>query len=630
MKNQSIRNIGIFAHVDAGKTTLTEQLLKVSGAIRTAGSVDKGTAHTDNLPVEQRRGISVKATCVELEWKGVRINLIDTPGHTDFMSEIERSTWALDGAVLVVSAAEGVRPQTELLFHTFERQRIPVVLFLNKMDREGADALRTLEEIHELLSPNALFPDDPQSLLDIVSGLDDAVMEQWLEEGDVPVEKLQERLCMLARAGKAYPVLQGSALKGIGIQGVLDAVVDWLPAPSVDLKRMSGIAFAMEQDNSLGSGAWVRLFGGQMENRQSLGENKVSQIRDASGKDTGVLEAGEIGIVYGLGLKVGDVLGEKELLPRRVDLGSMGQPLMSVQVIPRDPGRLEELRQACLTLSAEDPLLQMTWARASGEIHLQVMGRIHQEVLQEILATRFDLDVTFAKPTVIYKETIASAAIGTAVYTMPKPCWAILHFQIEPGPRGSGVEYHSEVGFREIPERYQHQVEQALPIALKQGRLGWEVTDVKITLIDGGYHHVHTHPLDFIVATPWAIQDGLEKGGSRLLEPVMEITFYLPEEHVGRVMSDVVAMRGEVVDTHVEGKRTVLQAFVPAASCLDYSEQLKSLSGGRADMTMHLHGYQDVPIDVHEIRTRTSVDPLDTSKYILAARSALEGGIFNL
>nr|MCR5006735.1 GTP-binding protein [Clostridiales bacterium] len=169
-----------------------------------------------------------------------------------------------------------------------------------------------------------------------------------------------------------------------------------------------------------------------------------------------------------------------------------------------------------------------------------------------------------------------------------------------------------------------------LPIALKQGRLGWEVTDLKITLIDGGYHHIHTHPLDFIVATPWAIQDGLEKGGSRLLEPVMEITFYLPEEHVGRVMSDVVAMRGEVVDTHVEGKRTVLQAFVPAASCLDYSEQLRSLSGGRADMTMRLHGYQDAPIDVHETRTRTSVDPLDTSKYILAARSALEGGIFNL
>ena len=630
MKNQNLRNIGIFAHVDAGKTTLTEQLLKMSGAIRTMGSVDQGTAHTDTLPVEQRRGISVKATCVEMDWKGVRINLIDTPGHVDFMSEIERATWALDGAVLVISAAEGVRPQTELLFHTFQRQQIPVVIFLNKMDREGADADRVLEEIHELLSPQALFPEDTQALLDTVSALDDGIMEQWLEAGDVPREQLLVRFGELAQEGLVYPVIRGSALKGIGISEVLDAVLSWLPGPESDETSLCGIAFALEQDPSLGTGAWVRLFQGRLENRQSLGESKVSQIRNASGKDLGMLKAGEIGVVYGItGLKIGDVIGEKDLLPRRVDLGSMGQPLMSVQVIPQDPAQLEDLRRACLVLSAEDPLLQMTYVKAAGEIHLQVMGRIHQEVLQEILSTRFGLQVSFAKPSVIYKETIAAPAIGTAVYTMPKPCWAILHFQIEPGERGSGVSYGSEVTFRDIPERYQHQVEQALPLALQQGRLGWEVTDVKITLLDGGYHHVHTHPLDFIVATPWAIQDGLQKGGSQLLEPVLDIHFYLPEENVGRVMSDVAAMRGEVIETKVEGNRTVMRAMVPAATSLDYSEQLKILSGGRADMTVHLHGYQAAPTDVKAVRSRISVDPLDTSKYILAARSALEGGIFN-
>ena len=184
-----MRNIGIFAHVDAGKTTLTEQMLKVTGAIRTAGSVDQGTAHTDDLPVEQRRGISVRASVVAMEWKGVTLHLIDTPGHVDFVSEIERASWALDGAVLVLSAVEGVQPQTELLFHTFQRQKIPMVLFINKTDRIGADVARVLQEIQDLLSANAVCPADEERLLDVVSSLDDAVMETWLEEGTVPAEQ---------------------------------------------------------------------------------------------------------------------------------------------------------------------------------------------------------------------------------------------------------------------------------------------------------------------------------------------------------------------------------------------------------------------------------------------------------
>ncbi len=629
---KSIRNIGIFAHVDAGKTTLSEQLLKISGAIRTAGSVDKGTAHTDRLPVERRRGISVKATCVELEWKDVRIHLIDTPGHVDFMSEIERSTWALDGAILVISAAEGVEPQTELLFHTFQRQNIPMILFLNKIDREGADIQRTMDEIREQLTDQAVSPEDTEQLMETVLGQDDELMERWLEGEEVPKDKIRQCFQRLCREGRTYPVLKGSALKGEGTEAVLDAIIGYLPEAVTKEDESCGIVFAVEQDPRLGLGAWVRMFSGSLENRQVLrGEHKISQIRDAGGHDTGRLQSGEIGMLFGIpDIRVGEPIGRADLLPRHIDLGSMGEPLMSVQAVPEDPEAREELRKACQILSLEDPLLQMKYVRQTGEIHLQVMGHIHQEVLQEVLESRFGLKAHFEKPTVIYKETIATPATGVAVYTMPKPCWAILHFLIEPGERGSGIRYRSEVGFREIPERYQHQVEQALPIALRQGRLGWEVTDVKITLVDGGYHHIHTHPLDFIVATPWGIQDGLEKGGSRLLEPVLDVTFYLPEEAVGRVMSDVAAMRGEVTDSHTEKNRTVLLARIPAATSMDYSEQLKILTGGRGDMTVRLSGYQDAPEGFMAARPRFSVDPLDTSKYILAARSALEGGIFDL
>ena len=642
----SLRNIGIFAHVDAGKTTLSEQILLHAGAIRKAGSVDKGTAHTDNLEIEQRRGISVKSTCVRLNWKGTDINLIDTPGHADFTAEIERSLWALDGAVLLISGAEGVQPQTEILFSALTGQRIPTIIFVNKMDREGADLARVLTEIHRKLSAGAVLLSDEEVLLDVVSSLDDSVMEAFLEEGEVSEDVLTEALRGLTGEEKAFPVLSGSALRDEGVEALLDAVVRYLPPPACtdDTAPLCGVAFACEQNKTLGRGLWVRLFSGSLENRSALEtsgardpmtgsvrivQKKITQIKGVDGEDAGHLGAGQIGVVYGLGdVPVGQVFGDEGLLPRHVSPGSVRMPFMTVQVTADKPEQAEALRQACMALSSEDPLLQADYSRETGELHLRVMGSIQLEILQDTLAKRFGLDASFGKPTIIYKETIAKPAYGLAVYTMPKPCWAILKFLIEPGERGSGVSYRSIVAKRDIAERYQHQVEQALPIALAQGRLGWEVTDVKITLVDGNHHNIHTHPLDFIVATPWGIQDGLRNGGSTLLEPILRISFLLPEECVGRVMSDVALMRGEILDTQTDGGRTALTALVPAAECMEYSMELAAFTGGRGSMAARLDGYRECPSSPEKTAKRRGVDPLDTSRYILAARSALAGDIF--
>ena len=670
MDNRSLRNIGIFAHVDAGKTTLTEGMLLQSGAIRSAGSVDRGTAHTDSLPVEQRRGISVQAACVSLAWKGVRINLIDTPGHADFASEIERSFWALDGAILLVSAADGIHPQTELLFRALKQESLPCLIFINKTDREGADVGRTMAEIRRRLTPDAAFvptleetsaaaaqapqaSEGPQAespsaagsptldeeerslLLDVLSSHDDDLMETWLDTGEVPDSRLLQAAEDQAARGLFHPVLAGSALKGIGIGPLLDAVLRFLPPPGTSGDALSGVVFGVTPPAALGRGAWVRLYGGSLKNRQAVetgspAPGKITQIRDVDGSDTGELSAGRIGLVYGLtGAVTGQVLGDPALLPRRVAPGSMAKPLMTVQAIPDTPEELDALYKAFLSLSEEDPLLGVRFLRDIRQLHINVMGRIHLEILQEMVANRFGLQVSFGSPTVIYKETIASAAIGTAVYTMPKPCWAILRFRLEPGERGSGIVYRSLVSFRDIPERYQHQVEQALPTALAQGRLGWEVTDLVITLEEGSYHHIHTHPLDFIVATPWGIQDGLRNGGSTLLEPILEIRFLLPSDAVGRVMGDIVLMRGEVADSADDDDRAILTARVPAAECLDYSERLAALTGGRGRMAVKLAGSRECPPDRGATAPRRGVDPLDTSKYILAARSALEGGIFD-
>ena len=642
----SIRNIGIFAHVDAGKTTLSEQLLLRAGAIRKAGSVDDGTAHTDGLPVEQRRGISVRACCVRMDWKGTAVNLIDTPGHSDFSAEIERSLWALDGAIMVVSAAEGVQPQTELLFEALREQGLPVLFFINKVDREGADVARVAAQIRRRLSSRAALIGEDEQILEAVCDADDDMMERWLAGETIGDPELEERMAALARLGEVYPMLAGSALKGFGIEPLLDAILDYLPEPAKASETLCGVAFAVARDRLLGKGVWIRLFGGRIENRAQLtlpgrvdpltGEptqvqGKITQIRDVSGADRGSLLAGEIGVVYGLGqMKIGQVVGNGDALPRKVRPGTLRMPLMTVRVVPEAPERMTALANACEMLADEDPLLRTRYVKATGELQMEVMGGIQLEVLEEELRSRFDLNASFEKPTVIYRETIAHAAEGYAEYTWPKPCWAILRFIIRPAPRGSGVRFHSEVPAREIAPRYQHQVEQALPLALNQGRLGWRVTDVDITLVGGSHHQFHTHPLDFIVATPWGIQDGLARGGSVLLEPILELRLRVPQDCVGHVMSDITTMRGEVTGVEAGEDFAAMTALVPVASSMDYAAQLAQSTNGRGGMSARLHSYRECPMELGATAARCSVDPLDTSKYILAARSALEGGIFDL
>lgn len=645
MNHQAIRNIGIFAHVDAGKTTLSEQLLAHAGAIRQKGSVDQGTAHTDNLPIEQRRGISVKATCVRMNWRGVAIHLIDTPGHVDFSAEVERSLWALDAAVLVICSAEGVQPQTETLFHALREQQIPTVLFFNKLDRENADAEAVLSQARRLLSPDIAPLWDPEAVTEAVCNLDDGLLERYLSGQEPSDEEIRHTLRRLSCRGEIYPALKGSALRDDGVIGVLDAMVDLLPPPQAG-NALCGVVFAAQQDRVLGRGVWVRLYGGRLENRTAMNlpagvdpltgeerlvQRKITQIRTVEGTDAGALCAGEIGVVYGLGdIPIGHVLGEAASLPRRVEPGRLRTPLVTVQAIPENPEQMQELRVACTTLSGEDPLLRVQYTRSLNQLQLHVMGGIQLEILQEELKTRFGLAVRFSKPAVIYRETIAQAAEGFVAYTMPKPCWAIMKFLIEPAPRGSGVTFASQVPVRELGLHYQHQVEQALPLALAQGRLGWQVTDVKITLLEGNSHQWHTHPLDFIVATPMGIQDGLRRGGSTLLEPILSIRFLLPADCVGRVMSDIALMRGEVTATQTQGDRVILNALVPVESSMDYATTLAAVTGGRGGMSVSLNGYRECPLELGSVAVRRSVDPLDTSKYILAARSALEGGIFDL
>ncbi|MCR4876418.1 MAG: hypothetical protein K5922_04530, partial [Clostridiales bacterium] len=523
-------------------------------------------------------------------------------------------------------------------------QEIPLLFFLNKTDRPEADPEAVLSQIRRRLTKDACPLWNREAMTDYVCGTAEDLMIRYLD-GDIPgLEEISQQLARLSRSCQAFPVLHGSAMKGQGITELLDAVLTYLPGP-VPEEELCGVAFSVARDRVMGRGLWVRLYGGRLENRMALDlqtgtdrltgepvfvQRKISQIRNAAGEDTGTLSAGTVGIIYGLGdLPIGHIFGNPDKLPRKVKPGTLKTPLIMIRAVPDDPEQLHALREACSVLSSEDPLLQAQYVESVGEIQLQIMGKVQLEILKEMLETRFALKVSFSEPAVIYRETIRRRATGFVAYTMPKPCWAVLEFDMAPGPRGSGIRYASVVPGKDILPRYQHQVEQALPLALSQGRLGWQATDLQITLIGGNHHLIHTHPLDFIVATPMAIQDGLRRGGSVLLEPILAVTFIVPADCAGRIMSDVQQMRGEITNTVSDETTITLKALVPVATSLDYPSQLSSITHGKGTMSTSLHGYQECPEELGKTAARRGVDPLDTAKYILAARSALEGNIFD-
>ncbi|WP_338134379.1 translation factor GTPase family protein [Cohnella candidum] len=654
------RNVGIFAHVDAGKTTTTEHLLYESGRIRSLGSVDRGTAQTDWLDVERERGISVRAAVTMFTWKDVAVNVVDTPGHVDFLSEVERSLRVMDGAVLIVSAVEGVQSQTEIIWHALRKLAIPTVIYVNKMDRIGADADRVLADIRKHLSPMAVpvqlangaeetfagsfdlwSPADAETqpaqadMLEALAQTDEALLERYLAEGAPGgaegLADWKKEFARLTAQCELFPVLFGASGKGIGITALLDGIVDYLPAPEGEANApLSGVVFKIERDKTMGRMAFVRLYQGTIRNRDTVKnatqgiDEKVTQIRKVDGRkseDVGVLEAGDIAAVCGMQhVRIGDVIGSEEAVPQEARLAI---PLLTVQVHWAAAADYPAVVAALQELADEDPLLDLQWLQEERELHLKVMGPIQLEVLTQILDNRFGLKVTFGQPSVIYKETLSGTGEGFVAYTMPKPCWAILRFRMEPLPRGSGLQYDAHVRSEDLLPQYQNEVARRVPLALQQGMYGWEVVDLRVTLIEGQHHVWHTHPLDFVVATPMGIMDGLSRIGTKLLEPMLRFRLTVPEEFGGKVMNDLVLMRAAFEAPALHGDRMTIEGRVPVATSLEYAVKLGSLTKGRASLSTFFDGYEECPPDVKAERPRRGVNPLDTSKYILSVRNAL-------
>jgi len=643
------RNIGVFAHVDAGKTTLTENMLFLSGSTRSLGNVDKGTSLSDGLEVEKKRGISVRASTLSFAWKDVQINLIDTPGHVDFSAEVERSLRVLDGIVLVLSAVEGIQGQTALIWDAAKALSLPVVLFINKIDRMGASTAAVFDHLINEFSADMLLLNGPKDegetaanttailplldsrVIEKVAEKNDALLEKYLNDEVLEPSAIQAALAASVQRRALFPVLCGSSKNNAGVESLLDVIVAYLPDANADPEQpVSGLVFRVDHDPKLGRIAGVRLYAGRLQTRDTVQnftagrEEKITQIKKSflnRYQDAGGLVAGDIGFLCGMPeVQIGDILGDPDPVPGNY---ALGEPLLSVQVTARDQTDHTRLAAALQQLSSEDPHLNFKWVDKERELHVKIMGVVQTEILIEILNQRFGIDAIFSDPTVIYKETPASSNYGADSYTMPKPCWAIVNYRLKPGERGSGLSYGSEVGVNAIKQKYQNEIAAAMAQALQQGIKGWEVTDLEITLVDGSDHVLHSRSGDFKLATNIALMKGLTATDTLLLEPFLAFRIEAPEEFVGKVTADVIHMRGSFAPAEMLNGLFVLKGRWPLATSMDYAIRLSSQTAGKAKLSSHFDGYEECPDELGVVRPYQGISPLDRAKYILQMRGAI-------
>ena len=680
------RNIGIMAHIDAGKTTTTERILYYTGKSYKIGEVHEGTATMDWMEQEQERGITITSAATTTFWRDHRINIIDTPGHVDFTIEVERSLRVLDGAVAVFDSVAGVEPQSETVWRQADKYGVPRMCFVNKMDRIGADFYRCVQMIKDRLGAVPLvtqlpvgiesdyvgiidlvknkaviwkdeslgaefeYKDIPadmadkaaeyrEKLIETAVEMDDAVMEAYLEGNEPDEATLIKCIRKGTLAGKFVPVLTGSAFKNKGVQPLLDAVVDYMPAPtdvesikgvdaddpekeierhSTDAEPFSALAFKIMNDPFVGSLTFVRIYSGKLESGSSI-MNTVKGKRERIGRmllmhsnnreEIKEAFAGDIVAVAGLkDTTTGDTLCDptNQVILERMEFPD---PVIEVAVEPKTKADQEKMGVALNRLAAEDPSFRVTTDPESGQTVIKGMGELHLEILVDRMKREFKVDANVGQPQVAYRETISKTA--EVDYTHKKQTggsgqFARVKIRFEPLTDGTPFEFENEVVGGNVPKEYIPGVQKGLESALQSGVLtGFPVTGIKATLYDGNYHDVDSSVMAFEIAARAAFREGCQKAGPQLLEPLMKVEVVTPEDYMGDIIGDLNSRRGQINNMDQRGNARVIDAHVPLANMFGYVNTLRSLSQGRAQFTMQFDHYAVVPSQVfEEIKTR--------------------------
>ncbi|MEU1473302.1 translation factor GTPase family protein [Streptomyces sp. NPDC005761] len=656
-------NLGILAHVDAGKTSLTERLLHTAGIIDEIGRVDDGNTQTDSLALERQRGITIKSAVVSFALDDVTVNLIDTPGHPDFIAEVERVLSVLDGAVLVISAVEGVQAQTRVLMRTLQRLRIPTLVFVNKADRTGARYAQVLHEIAERLTPHALamgpavtglgtrearslpYADgDPRftdRLTDLLTEHDDALLAAYVEGGADPAPaRLRAELAAQTRRALVHPVYFGSAVTGTGIAALTDGIKELLPAAGGDADGpVSGTVFKVERGRAGEKLAWVRMFSGTVRTRDRLAfgqgpgavsEGKVTGIRvfaDGADADAASVGPGRIAKLRGLGdIRIGDAVGG---MRAAATAHHFAAPTLESVVVPAPPASRGELHFALAQLAEQDPLINLRQDDIRKEVSVSLYGEVQKEVIQATLSDEFGIDVTFRGTTTICLEKPSgSGAASEIIDTDDNPFLATVGLRVDPAPPGSGVTYRLEVELGSMPYSLMRAVEETVVETLGQGLHGWRVTDCTVTMTHSGYwpRQSHAHAVfdksmsstagDFRSLTPLVLMAALRRAGTTVYEPMHRFRMELPADTLGPLLPVLARLRAVPGPPAVDGVHCVLEGEIPAARVHELQQRLPGLTRGEGVLETAFETHRPVTGTFPE-RSRTDHNPLDRKEYLL-------------
>jgi ribosomal protection tetracycline resistance protein len=644
-------NLGILAHVDAGKTSLTERLLFAAGVIDEIGSVDDGSTQTDALALERQRGITIKSAVVSFVIDEVTVNLIDTPGHPDFIAEVERVLDVLDGAVLVVSAVEGVQAQTRVLMRTLRRLRMPTLIFVNKIDRDGAGDERVLQELSEKLgvavvpmgaasglgTRGAGFTPFTRGTSRLVEGLaehDDALLAAYLDDdATVSYRRLRAELAEQTKRSLVHPVFFGSAITGAGVDALTAGIGELLPAEHGDAGGpVSGTVFKIERGASGERIAYARLFSGTVRTRDRLAirgeEEKVTAVdvfERGSLVQRGSVSAGRIGKLWGLGgVQIGDAIGR----PRPAAGHAFAPPTLETVVVPRRRADRGALHVALTQLAEQDPLIGFRQDELRGELSVSLYGEVQKEVIQATLAGDYGVDVTFRETTTICIERpVGSGAAFEIIDVDPNPFLATVGLRVDPAPVGAGVEFRLEIERGSMPPSFFKAVEETVRETLHQGLCGWEVTDCAVTMTHSGYwaKQSHSHAVfdksmsstarDFRNLTPLVLMSALRQAGTTVYEPMHRFGLEFPADSLGPLLAVLGRLQAVPDPPVMRGATCLLEGEIPAARVHELTQQLPALTRGEGVLESAFHRHQPVRGAVPS-RPRTDHDPLDRNAYL--------------
>lgn len=607
-KDKRVLTLGIFAHANAGKTTITEHLLYHTNVIDDIGRVDNGNTVTDNMKVEQERGITVRDSIVSFELNNKTIQLIDTPGHVDFSAEVERAISVLDGAVLVISGVEGLEAQTYTIWRALKEKNVPVIIFINKMDRKGADFDKVVAELQNNLNVPTLTlthvvqKDDGtlsinnskfDDIIEEISMVDDNVLEQYINGKIIDTSDIVDKVIELSHNSKLFPVIGGSALIDVGMKNLVDSIARYIPVTKKKLEKdLSAFVFTIRMDQN-GKNAYIKILNGSLGLRDVIinGENKLEKVKGlyiAEGSKLIPVDrvySGDIAIVQGLDVKCGQIIGNKEGFDKYI---SFVKPLLTMEINPVEKKDTIELMNALRILNEEDPYLNVRYNEKTNSIFCSLMGEVQAQIVKTLLEERFGIKVNIENPIIIHKEIPTVKSSAKATYTTVSG----IGLEITPLERGSGFRYTSKLSTDFLHIKYQRQIERLINYYSKQGLNGWELTDMEVALVDGQFDSMGSDPMHFNIITPLALFRCLKQAKMKLLEPISKFIITTPEKDLSLVIKQLATKNGFYEITKNFDEIITIEGEAPASNMMNFPLELSMITSGRGTYTSFISKYE--------------------------------------